>query len=154
MNWDIKYCELARQISTWSKDPSIQVGALAIGHKGQVLSQGYNGFPRRIKDTADRLHDREQKYKYVVHAEMNCIFNATLNGICLDGCTLYVYGLPVCSECAKGVIQVGVERVVIYTPDRNKDEIPDKWKTSAELTYELLKEAKVDVQWYDKLWLK
>ena len=49
------------------------------------------------------------KYKYVVHAEMNLIYNATFNGISLDGSTVYVYGLPICSECAKGLIQVGVK---------------------------------------------
>ena len=31
----------------------------------------------------------------------------------MDRSTLYVTGLPVCSECAKGVIQVGVQRVVM-----------------------------------------
>ena len=57
--WDIRYLELAKHISTWSKDPSSKIGAVAIGDKGQVLAQGYNGFPRNIVDRADRLQDRE-----------------------------------------------------------------------------------------------
>ena len=95
--WGNRYTCLAKEISTWSKDPSTQVGAVVIGNNGEVLSQGYNGFPRGIKDTAARLKDRERKYNLVVHAEMNAIYNAGLNGVSLKGSTLYVYGLPVCN---------------------------------------------------------
>ena len=58
--WDIRYLELAKHISSWSKDPSSKIGAVAIGDKGQVLAQGYNGFPLNIVDRADRLQDREE----------------------------------------------------------------------------------------------
>jgi dCMP deaminase len=57
-----------------------------------------------MKDTPTRYAIRETKYKLVVHAEMNAIYNATYNGVGLDGATIYVHGLPVCSECAKGII--------------------------------------------------
>lgn len=137
--WDNRYMELAKAVSTWSKDPSKKIGAIAIGSKGQVLAQGFNGFPRGIDDTDERLNDRETKYKYVVHAEMNLIYNATFNGISLDGSTVYIYGLPLCSECAKGLIQVGVKRIVM-----NKDSLEssnDKWLESFELTIQLLNES-------------
>jgi dCMP deaminase len=152
-NWDMKYSELAKYISSWSKDPSIKVGSITVGGRGQILSQGYNGFPRGIEDTQERLNNRKEKYKYVVHAEMNCIYNATLNGVSLNGATLYVYGLPVCSECAKGVIQVGIKRVVIYTPEITKADIPEKWKVSGEQSRAMFKEADVTVNWYDKDWV-
>jgi dCMP deaminase len=84
---------------------------------------------------------------------MNCIYNATLNGVSLNGSTLYVYGLPVCSECAKGVIQVGIKRVVIYTPEIAKVDIPEKWKVSGEQSYAMFKEADLIVNWYDKVWV-
>ena len=121
MEWNKRYMNLAKEVSTWSKDPSSQIGAVAIGSKGQVLSQGYNGFPRCIKDTEYRLNNREIKYKHVVHAEMNCIFNATYTGVSLDGASMYVYGLPICTECAKGIIQVGIKRVYM-----NNIEKPEK----------------------------
>ena len=139
-NWDKKYIRLAREISNWSKDPSKQIGAVAIGEKGQVLAQGYNGFPRGIKDTDERLNHRQTKYKYVVHAEMNCIYNATYNGVSLNGSTMYIYGLPVCSECAKGLIQVGIKRVV-STPIT--DATPETWVESTKLTKEIFEEAGV-----------
>ena len=110
--WDKRYLELAERISKWSKDPSSKIGCVAIGEKGQVLAQGYNGFPRSISDN-DRLENREIKLKYIVHAEMNTIFNAAFSGISLEGSTFYVVGLPCCSDCAKGIVQVGVKRVVM-----------------------------------------
>lgn len=137
--WTRRYMDMAKEISTWSKDPSKKVGAVAVGAKGQILSQGYNGFPRGVKDTDDRYNVREVKYKYVVHAEMNCIYNACHTGASLDGAVLYVYGLPACSECAKGIIQVGISKVIMEYP---KD-LPKQWEESLVLTKEMLREAGV-----------
>jgi dCMP deaminase len=143
--WDSRYISLAQEVSTWSKDPSTKIGAVAIGEKGQVLAQGYNGFPRGIDDNDDRYYNKEQKYKYVVHAEMNCIYNATYNGVSLQGATIYISGLPVCSECAKGLIQVGIKRVVYHT---GLDIIPKKWIESNDDTIKLFDEAGVT---YDRI---
>jgi dCMP deaminase len=136
--WDIRYLELAEQVSTWSKDPSRKIGALAVGSKGQVLAQGFNGFPRGIIDSNDRYDNRDIKYKYVVHAEMNVIYNATYNGVSLDGSTLYVTGLPVCSDCAKGIIQVGIQRVVM-----KEQNIPSHWIASWKMTAGMFDEANI-----------
>lgn len=140
--WHIRYLQLAKQVSTWSKDPSTKVGAVVIGSKGQVLSTGYNGFPRGVKDDPIRMTTRAVKYKYVVHAEMNCIYNGSYTGVSLAGATLYVYGLPVCSECAKGIIQAGISRVII--PSKFDSDVPDKWKESWALTKEMFAEAGVE----------
>ena len=137
-DWHIKYLELAGHISSWSKDPSTKVGSVAVGRVGQILATGYNGFPRGIKDDG-RMNVREEKYKLVVHSEMNCIYNATHNGVSLDDATMYVWGLPVCNECAKGIIQVGVRQVVM----RANDSTPDKWKDSFENTIKMFEESGV-----------
>ena len=141
--WDQRYVDLAKQISTWSKDPSRKIGAVAVGSKGQILSQGYNGFPRGILDLPERYENREVKYKHVVHAEMNVIYNATFNGVSLDGASLYVYGLPVCNECAKGIIQVGIKRVVVYTDEA----VPSIWTDAFALTWDMFKEAGIECKW-------
>jgi len=135
--WSSKYLNLAKHVATWSKDPSTKIGAVAVGERGQILSTGYNGFPRNIEDRPDRLNDRESKYKYVVHGEMNCIYNATLNGVSLNEADLYVYGLPICSECAKGVIQVGIKRAFMCYPENTRD----KWKDSYKITSEMFNEV-------------
>ena len=137
-DWHRRYLRLADEVASWSKDPSSKIGAVAVGDKGQVLSQGFNGFPRGIKDTKKRLNDREEKYKYIVHAEMNCIYNATYNGVSLDGASLYISGLPMCSECCKGAIQVGVKNIVMWDK-----EYPEKWIKSFYNSKEMLKEAGV-----------
>lgn len=141
--WQQRYIDLAKQISTWSKDPSRKIGAVAVGSKGQILSQGYNGFPRGILDLPERYENREVKYKHVVHAEMNVIYNATFNGVSLDGSSLFVYGLPVCNECAKGIIQVGIQRVTIYTDQL----VPEIWTDAFRLTWDMFKEAGVYCEW-------
>ena len=138
--WDERYLGLAREVSTWSKDPSTQVGAVTVGDKKEVLSQGFNGFPRGIDDSNERYDDREKKYKFVVHAEMNAIYNATYRGTSLDGATLYVYGLPICSECAKGIIQVGIKKVAV-----EKTKELNNWNESVELSKKMFDEAGVEL---------
>ncbi len=133
--WDARWLEIAGVVSTWSKDPSTKIGAIAVKDK-RLVSTGYNGFPRGIQDYDDRWNNREEKYKYVVHAEMNCIYNANYHNQSLKGSTMYIVGLPVCHECAKGIIQAGVVRVVAEFKDA-----PLKWARSTEITEKMFKEA-------------
>lgn len=137
-NWDKRFLELAKHISSWSKDPSTKVGAVCVDSNHRILSLGYNGFPKRIIDSESRLNTRLEKYKHVVHAEMNAIFNATSNGVSLNGAKLYVSGLSICSECAKGIIQVGIQKVIVYD-----QVIPDSWVESCTFAISLLEEAGV-----------
>jgi len=138
--WDNRFLDLAESIAGWSKDPSRKIGAVAVGRKREILAQGYNGFPRGIDDSPLRYDNREEKYKLVVHAEMNVIYNASYNGVCLNDSTLYVHGLPVCSECAKGIIQVGITRVVM----RKQTDLPEIWKESCTRTKSMFEEAGVN----------
>jgi dCMP deaminase len=140
--WHDRYMEMAKKVSEWSKDPNTKVGAVAVGSKGQILSQGFNGFPRGILDSPDRLEDRETKYKYVVHAEMNVIYNATYNGVSLDKSSLYVYGLPVCSECCKGIIQVGISTVYV---SKECLELRPHWQESWMRSVDMFSEAGIEV---------
>jgi dCMP deaminase len=142
--WDLRYLKLAEHISTWSKD-STGIGSVAIGDQGQVLAQGYNGFPRGVEDSQERYDVKEDKYRFVVHSEMNVIYNASYNGVSLRDSTLYVWGLPVCSECAKGIIQTGIKRVVMSSRDRISTlPLSDKWRESFDLTKTLFEEAGVE----------
>ena len=144
--WDKRFIALAQHIALWSKDPSRKIGAIAVGSKGQVLAQGYNGFPRGISDDVSMYNNKITKYQHVVHAEMNCIYNATYNGTSLDNSTLYIHGLPVCCECAKGIIQVGVKRVVTKEID---DSMPERWIESTALTKKMFDEAGIVYDFID-----
>ena len=140
--WDKRWLDIAGLVSSWSKDPSTKIAAIAVKDK-RLVATGYNGFPRDIEDTDERWNNREEKYKYVVHAEMNCIYNANYHNQSLKGATMYIVGLPVCHECAKGIIQAGVSRVVATF-----DGVPMKWSKSNEITEKMFKVAGVT---YDKV---
>jgi dCMP deaminase len=71
---------------------------------------------------------------------MNAIYNATYSGVSLDGATLYIYGLPICSECAKGIIQVGIKRVVV---EQAKE--LGNWNESVELSKAMFGEANIEL---------
>lgn len=100
---------MACLVSEWSKDPSTKCGAVAVRPNGTVLSIGFNGFPRRLKDSARRLNDKQFKYAVVIHAEENCLLNGSEPAA---GCDLYVWPLMPCPRCASKLIQVGVRRVI------------------------------------------
>lgn len=137
--WDERYLALAKEISKWSKDPSTQVGALTVGSKGQLLSQGYNGFPRGIEDSFNRYKNKKLKYDLTAHAEANTIYNASHSGICLNNATMYIYGLPPCPECTKGIIQVGIKKVVIEKSKKSE------WDEKFEISKVMFQEAKIEV---------
>lgn len=124
VKWDDRFMTMAKLISSWSKDPSSQIGAVAVNDERRILATGYNGFPKGITDTEERLNNREKKYPLIVHAETNALMNALYSGVSLKGATLYVHGLPICPDCTKLIIQAGITRVVIgkATPDT-----PVKW---------------------------
>jgi dCMP deaminase len=134
--WDLRFIELAKHISQWSKDPSTQVGAVIVDKRNRVISMGYNGFPRGVKDSPARLNDREVKYSMVVHGEINALLFATQP---LDDSTLYLWPFLSCSKCTAIIINAGIKRVVAplnYNP---------RWEKSIELSQTLYHEAGVMV---------
>jgi dCMP deaminase len=142
ITWKKRYLSLASEIAQWSKDPRTKVGAVAVGGVGQILATGFNGFPRNIQDSDYRLKVREIKNKLVVHAEQNCIYNATINGVSLEGSTLFVSGLHICRECAKGIIQVGISKVVLS----QLEIVKEGWEESIQEAKDMMLEAGVVIE--------
>lgn len=146
--WDRRFLDLALLVSTWSKDPSTKVGAVIVDKDRVVRSIGYNGFPRGIGDTEDRLTNRDTKYKLVVHAEMNAILNAVRSNIPIKDSTLYViatsqgktWGGPPCTRCTVETIQSGIANIVVPP----LGEVPERWVEDMELSFNLLKEAGIN----------
>lgn len=136
---DIRYLNLAKEISGWSKDPSTKVGAVIVGDKDQIISQGYNGFPRGFNDSDDIYNNKPLKYKYVIHAEANAIYNALYNGAFVEDACIYVHGLPVCCECAKAIVQSGITRVVYDSEPK------EKWVQSCSDAMDIFEQAGVEV---------
>ena len=107
--WDQRFLHLASHISNWSKDPSTKVGCVVVGSDREIRSTGFNGFPRGIEDSPERLDDRNQKYPLICHAEENAIMHAARVGVSLKGCVAYVTWPP-CTRCARSLIQAGCRR--------------------------------------------
>lgn len=139
--WNRRFFNIANEVSKWSKDPSTKIGAVIVGEKGQIVSQGYNGFPRGIEDTYERYHNRQEKYKFCIHAEANAIFNAIHNNSDTNGCSMYVVGLPVCHECAKAIIQCGLNNVFV---SMISSEPNPRWKESCDLAALMFDESQVN----------
>ena len=139
--WDIRFLELAKHISGWSKDPSTKVGCVVVGEDREIRSTGFNGFPRGISDDNDRLTDREKKYPLICHAEENAIMHAARIGVSLKGSTAYVTWPP-CSRCARSLIQAGIKEVVYSTAE----EIPERWLDDFNISTGMLEEANVVVR--------
>jgi len=142
-NWNKKFLDLTELVSSWSKDRSTQVGAVVVDDNNIPLVVGYNGFPRGVDDDVDERHERPAKYYYTEHAERNAIYAAARNGIKLEGSTIYLLWKWPCADCARGVIQSGIKRIVSYNrdfPGKKKD-----WDIHFIAATEMLDEAGVEV---------
>lgn len=138
--WSMRFMKLAEHVAQWSKDPSTQVGCVIVDQQNRVVSLGFNGFPRGVKDIAARYENKDVKYLFVAHAERNALDNAPLS---VEGCTLYSPLLP-CNECAKSIIQKGIKKVVSYEPDEDRPHL--HW----EITKKMFQEAEVQLYLINK----
>lgn len=122
LTWENYFMSLALISSLRSKDPTTQVGACIVNpNNHRVLSLGYNGFPYGCSDDEfpwdkGNPNEEDNKYVYVVHAELNAILSSNKN---LEGSTLYVTHSP-CNNCAKAIIQAGIKKVIyLYSYDKD-----------------------------------
>ena len=134
--WDGWFLGLCRYIATASKDPSTQNGCVVVGPDREIRSTGFNGLPRGVKDTDDRLNNRELKMQLICHAEENAVSHAARIGVSLKGCTLYCTWPP-CIRCARAIIQAGIIRVV--SPAGVV--IPLRWQADFALSQDIMDEA-------------
>ena len=139
---------LAHHIAGWSKEHGRRVGAVIVGPDNEIRSTGFNGFPRGVDDTVKTRHsaENEEKYFWSSHAERNAIYNAARMGVALKGCRSYVPWFP-CGDCAKAIIQSGIEYLICYEPDLSDP----RWGPDFQRVLEMLAEAGVDVQYMEPL---
>jgi dCMP deaminase len=145
MNWNNYFMHLAEQVALKSKDENTKLGTIVVGPDHEIRATGYNSFPRGINDNLPERQERPEKYKYFEHAERNAIYNAARHGASLKDCTLYCNWLP-CTDCARGIIQVGITKLVVKSFD-----LPKRWVADMTTSVTMLKEAGVEIQLYDEL---
>lgn len=137
--WHKRFYELAQHVAQWSKDPRTKVGACIVNGDRQVIGVGFNGFPRKIFDLAQRYEHKETKYLFVSHAERNALDNTFGD---TRGATLYTTLFP-CNDCAKGIIQKGISLVVTPQP------LKDREHNHYDVTLKMFKEAEIRVMYVE-----
>ena len=128
---DHLYMKMAR---TWAENSYCkrrQVGALLVSNN-MIISDGYNGTPSGFENNCE--DPQNVSYPYVLHAEANAITKVARSNNSSNGATLYVTASP-CMECAKLIIQSGIQRVVYGETYRLMDGV------------ELLKKAGIQVDY-------
>ena len=105
---DYLYMRMARVWAENSYCIRRQVGALMVKEQ-RIISDGYNGTPSGFENVCE--DENNVSKPYVLHAEANAISKVARSHNSSDGATLYVTASP-CIECAKLIIQAGIQRVV------------------------------------------
>ena len=108
---DQAYLKMALQWGKLSKAKKKQVGCLVV-RDSMIISDGYNGTPHGF----DNDCEFETRFGYetkpeVLHAESNALTKLAKSTQSSDGSTIYITLSP-CFDCAKLMIQSGIERVV------------------------------------------
>ena len=106
--FDLRYIQMARIWATNSYCKRRQVGALIVKDH-MIISDGYNGTPSGFENDCE--DENNQSKPYVLHAEANAITKVAKSNNSSQGATLYITDSP-CMDCAKLIIQAGIERVV------------------------------------------
>lgn len=137
--WHMRYLRMAQLVASWSKDPSTKCGAVIVSPLNEIISTGYNGFPRGVEDKLEWLNDRNTKYLMTVHAEMNAIVFSKRN---IENCTIYTWPFHACSQCAAAIIQTGMKHHVTLI------NYNDRWEGSWVLAQKMLDNANVKTTLY------
>ena len=120
------YMLLALSAASNSKDPSTQVGACYVSEDGQVLSVGCNSVPPLWDEnefpwgTKEEYGMKNNKYTYIIHAEMNGSMNYRGSLKDFENGTLYVTLFP-CTNCAKLIASLKIKKLVYLNARVNDD---------------------------------
>jgi dCMP deaminase len=147
MNWDQYFLNIAEQVKEKSKDRRTKIGAVIVGKDNEIVSTGYNSFPRGIDDDVEERQQRPEKYFWMVHGELNSILNAARIGVSTNGCKMYLTcGIP-CSNCGRAIINAGITEVYCKTEDTTRNR--EKWDEEASKTRQMFEESGVKIFFYE-----
>ena len=148
MNWDDRWMHMCTEFAQFSKDRSRKTGTVIIDPSSQnIVSTGWNGFPRGIEDDVEERHHRPAKYLWSEHAERNAFYNAARLGRRTEGCTMYIPWYP-CSPCARAIIQCGIHELVVIEPDWKDAKWRDDFEVSKEMLDEVVAKGRISVRFY------
>ena len=62
MEWNRYFFNIAEEVKKKSKDKNTQIGAVIVGKDKEIVSTGYNSFPRGIDDEKEDRQEKPEKY--------------------------------------------------------------------------------------------
>ncbi|MBO5308839.1 MAG: dCMP deaminase family protein [Lentisphaeria bacterium] len=149
-SWDQYFMDIAQMVAARSNCSRRQVAAVLV-KDCRIISTGYNGTPRGVRNCSDGgcprcnsdtpsghgLHEC-----LCSHAEENSIVQAAYHGIAVKGATLYTTFSP-CLQCAKMIINAGIVEVV-YHQRYSIDDVSTRLLKEAGVIIRPLKEEEND----------
>jgi dCMP deaminase len=127
-DWDEYFMEIAKVVAMRSNCMKRRIAAVIVKDK-RIISTGYNGTPRGIKNCSDggcpRCNAVDASGKDLgeclcSHGEENAIVQAAYHGVSVKSSTLYTTFSP-CLMCTKMIINAGICR--IYYQEGYADEL-------------------------------
>jgi dCMP deaminase len=118
-SWDQYFMDIAKQVAARSNCMKRQVAAVIVSDK-RIISTGYNGTPRGVKNCNEggcprcngfSVSGRNLEECLCSHGEENAITQAAYHGVILKGGTIYTTFSP-CLICTKMIINAGLTEVV------------------------------------------
>lgn len=120
-DWDHYFMEIAHVAASRSNCCRRQVAAVIV-RDNRIISTGYNGTPRGIKNCNEGGCERcnsatpsgQNLHECICsHGEENAIVQAAYHGIAVKNAILYTTYSP-CLLCAKMIINAGIKEVVYH----------------------------------------
>ena len=124
-----------------STDPTTKTGSVIV-REGNLVSRGSNEFAKSVTVSEKRRIDERV---YQDHSERNAIYKAARLGIPLEDTQIYTTWVP-CAVCANGIINTGIDRVVIHYESAIKPK--EKWEDELKESLDLMIEAGIEIEMY------
>jgi dCMP deaminase len=107
LSWEEYALKIAEVTALRSEDPYMKVGACVLNKDNMVIGVGYNGLAagKIVNDVF--WHDRDERRKYMIHAEANALSLVSRG----DGVLLASTLLP-CGSCATLIAGHGIKKIV------------------------------------------
>ncbi|MAG17900.1 MAG: hypothetical protein CL944_00290 [Candidatus Diapherotrites archaeon] len=141
-SWDEYFLNIAKEVAMRSNCVKRKVAAVIVKDK-RIISTGYNGTPRGVKNCNEGGCTRCNSFSkggtkldecLCSHAEENAIVQSAYHGTPLNGSIIYTTFSP-CLTCSKMIINAGIKKVIYNA------EYP-----LGDTALEMLKEAGVELE--------
>ncbi len=107
---------LAHVASLRSEDPFRKVGAVAFDHANRVIGTAYNGLAPKFQAPPEFWDDREQRQKFMLHAEVNLCSLFTRGQVKLVAVTT-----KPCTSCMQMLCAYSIQEIY-YRDDYERSE--------------------------------